>query len=170
MIIPAPQAQSPTPTHTPALGSSKPREAERGSCWRPILSDELPYLTALGMELKRLRKAAGLTQPGLAEAALISTSYLERLEAGTRRTRPATLARIVSALRETAPELAPDDLLDSLVATAGPALGRDPSSREADQRRYERRRKRREAQRRRERREQLQGLVTQALDVTRRLA
>ncbi len=119
---------------------------DRAHTWRPILPAEIPYLEALGAGLKSLRKKAGLTQAQLAEAALMSACSVKRIEAGTRRTRTSTLTRIVNALNAESKGVAD---LAALVATAGPALGREAVNTMAHERKHERRR-RRQANRRKQ--------------------
>jgi transcriptional regulator with XRE-family HTH domain len=79
-----------------------------------------------------------VTQGELAKAAQLSTSTIQRIEAGTRRTRRSTLHRIAEALGD--PKLA-----SVLADLAGPALAPESPYAERIARRRERRHRRREA-------------------------
>jgi transcriptional regulator with XRE-family HTH domain len=134
-------------THTDKKARARSgRDAERRGCRRPIESDEVPYLVALGCRVRELRGRAELTQAKLADLAGLSVSTVGRIEAGARRTRRSTLGRIVAAVARADPSLGePEPLVDSLAGLGGPALA--PESVFADRiaRRRERRaRKRRE--------------------------
>src|SRR6266576_3057441 len=94
---------------------------------------ERPALRALGRRVAELRRAAGLSQAGLARCAELHRATVWRIERGERRTRRSTLERIVAALGE------PAEVVDDLVAAAGDALA--PESQHAD--RVDRRRARR---------------------------
>jgi transcriptional regulator with XRE-family HTH domain len=122
------------------------RDAERRGCRRPIDSDEVPYLVALGCRVRELRARAELTQAKLAELAKLSVSTVGRIEAGARRTRRSTLGRIAAVVAPRAdPSLGESEpLADSLAGLGGPALA--PESAFAD--RIARRRERRARKRR----------------------
>jgi transcriptional regulator with XRE-family HTH domain len=108
------------------------RTAQRAESRRPIDDGEVDRLEALGSRLADLRRSAGLSQARLATRGELAPSTIERLEAGTRRTRRSTLERIARAL-----EL--PDAAGELVDLAGPTLA--PESAYAD--RIARRRERR---------------------------
>ena len=93
------------------------RTAQRAESRRPIDDGEVERLEALGSRLADLRRSAGLSQVRLATRAELAPSTIERLEAGTRRTRRSTLGRIARAL-----EL--PDAAGELVDLAGPAWTR----------------------------------------------
>lgn len=112
----------------------------RASGLRPLQAEEIPYLEALGAELRRLRNAAGLTQAVLAHGGAISAEYLRKLEHGVRRTRLTTLRRLATVLGD-GDERAADSITDHLAALAGPTLA--PSNRFSNRR--EQNRARREA-------------------------
>ena len=88
----------------------------RLDCGRPIRDHEIHDLQAMGFRLRSARSARGLSQRELAEAASLSRSSIERIEAGARRTRRSTLQRIVAALGEE------EALIDELAALAGHSL------------------------------------------------
>jgi transcriptional regulator with XRE-family HTH domain len=100
--------------------------------WHPIEDAEIPYLEALGLSLQRARCSRAMTQGELATAAQLSTSTIQRIEAGTRRTRRSTLRRIAEALGD--PQLA-----SALARLAGPALAPESPYAERITRRRERR-------------------------------
>jgi transcriptional regulator with XRE-family HTH domain len=123
-----------------AATSARGKEGLRASARRPIGPDEVPFLEALGAELRALREAAHLSRPALAWAAEISPTHLRYLEEGVRRTRRSTLGRVAAVLAESAPVAASaNDLADYLASLAGPALA--PESDYAE--RVHRRRRRR---------------------------
>ena len=120
-------------------------EAERGRCRRPIATDEVPGLEALGGELRRLRwTVARLSRPALARRAEVSVRTLERIEQAIRRTRRSTLERIAAGLVEVCPRLGPSPALAAhLAELAGRGLAAESVYRE----RVEKRRRRRYARR-----------------------
>jgi transcriptional regulator with XRE-family HTH domain len=119
------------------------RRLGTGGCRRPLEPSETPYLLALGIRLRELRRDSGLTQAQLAEAAELSCRHIERLEAGNRRTRRSTLARIAAALG--------DPLLGNQLADlAGPALAPESGFAERIARRRARRARKRARERERE--------------------
>lgn len=90
---------------------------------RPLRSEEEPHLRALGAELRRLRKQAGVSARTLSAVAYITARQVERIEQGARRTRRSTLDRLVAALLSACPDLGGrDELVERLCALAGPAL------------------------------------------------
>jgi transcriptional regulator with XRE-family HTH domain len=91
------------------------KQHTRAGSRRPIRPDEIAHLEALGGRLRDARCRRGLTQATLAEAAELSESAIQRIEAGTRRTRRTTLARISLAIGDPA-------LSEELAALAGAAL------------------------------------------------
>lgn len=99
-------------------------EAERARCRRPIASEEVAGLRALGDEIRRLRgQVARVARPRLAVRSEVSIRQLEQIEQAIRRTRRSTLARIAGALVELEPSIGTaDELVARLVALAGPAL------------------------------------------------
>ncbi|WP_404387831.1 helix-turn-helix domain-containing protein [Humibacillus xanthopallidus] len=111
-------------------------------CRRPIQEWEVPYLKALGQELRALRLEAGITQEALAVSTGLSSRSLRRLERGERRTRYTTLARLsVRLSHSSSPERA-RDLLDRLLTIAGPALAPESQYAERLDMRRERRARR----------------------------
>jgi transcriptional regulator with XRE-family HTH domain len=92
-------------------------------CWRPLEPAELLYLRALGARLAELRKRAGLSQVALARRAGIGRRHLQRLEAGSRRTRRSTLLRIAGVLDPGRAAV----IADELVNVAGPGLAPEPA-------------------------------------------
>ncbi|HET6873452.1 MAG TPA: helix-turn-helix domain-containing protein [Acidimicrobiales bacterium] len=137
------QELAPTPRDS-TDDSDEPTSADSGpsiaACRRPISPAEYAYLVTSGAELRRLREAAGMSRRSLANAGQLGERSLQRIEAGQRRTRRSTLARLVAAIVTASPGLGdPENLLDHLCAAAGPALA--PESAYAD--RVDRRRARR---------------------------
>lgn len=116
-------------------------DAARAAARRPIGPAEVPHLEALGRRLSELRRAAGLSRAALARAAELSSPTVGRLEAGTRRTRASTLARLAGALA--GPDEAPA-LVAELAALAGPALAPESDFAERVDRRRARRARRAE--------------------------
>ncbi|MCU1692983.1 MAG: hypothetical protein JWM64_2074 [Frankiales bacterium] len=96
---------------------------------RPLQPEELPHLQALGATLRHARVLAVVTQEQLAQGAALSVRFLQRLEAGQRRTRASTLGRIAYFLALFL-DVDHDDLVDLLVDAAGPALA--PESEHGD--------------------------------------
>lgn len=110
-----------------------------------IGEDEIPYLKALGGELKRLRQESGLTWLQFGYGSLVSRAHLLSMSRGVVRTRRSTLERIASAAVEANPELGPvGEVVEWLCAVAGPALASESSFPERTGRRLERRRRNRE--------------------------
>jgi transcriptional regulator with XRE-family HTH domain len=132
-------------------------EARRRSGRRPITADEVPYLEAVGAELRRLRELARMSRRMLASASLVSASHLVAIEHGTRRTRRSTLCAITLALAD-GDEATAEANTAKLVALAGPTLA--PSNRFSD---------RREANRPR-RQARIDRLAATALPVAEKLA
>lgn len=98
---------------------------------RPLRPEELPYLQALGAELRRMRAEAGVTAGYVGAVAYITPRQVQRIEQGARRTRRSTLDRIVTVLLLAAPDLGSrDSLVEHLCSLAGPALA--PESPHAD--------------------------------------
>lgn len=95
------------------------REYFRASSFAPIKDDEVPYLEALGSELRRRREGQGLNRPQLARWIGYSAEYVRCLEEGTRRPRRSTLARLAHCLGAD---------LEDLVALCGPALAAESLS------------------------------------------
>jgi transcriptional regulator with XRE-family HTH domain len=90
---------------------------------RPIEWHEVQHLHRMGDQLTALRRTAGLSQRRLADLAGLHRVSVARIEAGQRRTRRSTLARIAMALTATCPELgSPGALVDELARLAGRAL------------------------------------------------
>lgn len=90
-----------------------------GGPWRPLADDERVAAVALGHVLRQLRVDAGLSVRALGEAAQLGRRQVQRLEAGQRRTRASTLARLARALTSPPADVA---LAVWLVRAAGPAL------------------------------------------------
>jgi transcriptional regulator with XRE-family HTH domain len=90
---------------------------------RPLRPEEEPHLRALGTELRRLRVQAGVSTRHLSTVGYITVRQVERVEQGARRTRRSTLDRLVAVLLLACPDLGErDELVQRLVALAGPAL------------------------------------------------
>ena len=100
------------------------RERSASSNYRPIEPDEVPYLVALGCRLRVLRVERRMHQAEVSRAAGLGKATVSHIEQGERRTRPATLRKICTALGFEGEEL--DQMVDELVTIAGPALGRPP--------------------------------------------
>jgi transcriptional regulator with XRE-family HTH domain len=132
------------------------KQHTRAGSRRPIEAAEITHLEALGARLAAGRRSRRLSQSALAADAELSVSTVQRIEAGTRRTRRTTLERIAAALGD--PELA-----DELPRLAGPALA--PESTYAEriarrrQRRHRRGRGRQEWAARREQRREVAGTL-----------
>ena len=76
-------------------------EAERARCRRPITTDEVAGLEALGPALRWYRwRVARLTRSDLAVRSEVSVRQIEQIERGIRRTRRSTLERLAAALWE----------------------------------------------------------------------
>lgn len=104
---------------------------------------EVPYLQALGDQLREWRRAAGLSRERLGWVAGISAVTIWRIETARQRTRPSTLARLTRTLTEAKPELGdPEALAARLVALAGPALAKESERRDRIERRRDRRARR----------------------------
>jgi transcriptional regulator with XRE-family HTH domain len=109
---------------------------------RPIEPHEREALEDLGTLIEFARRDAGLTQRQLALAAGFTLRHLQYLEAGQRRTRLSTLARVADFL-ELMLDTEPDALLDLFVDTAGDSLA--PESDYAAKVEYRRQRRARRA-------------------------
>ncbi|MBW3646811.1 MAG: helix-turn-helix domain-containing protein [Actinobacteria bacterium] len=128
---------------------------------RPILAREVPHLERLGRLLSTTRRALGLTQKEVALAAAMHWTHLQRIEAGTRRTRRSTLRRIAAVFVLEELRLGPvDDLLEDLVAAAGPALAEESVYAE----RVARRRRVREERAWNEHRQRRLGLLIESIE------
>jgi transcriptional regulator with XRE-family HTH domain len=90
-----------------------------GGPWRPLTDGERVAAVALGHVLRQLRVDAGLSARQLGEAAQLGRRQVQRLEAGQRRTRASTLARLARALTRPPADV---PLALWLVRAAGPAL------------------------------------------------
>jgi transcriptional regulator with XRE-family HTH domain len=134
------------------VGRVRHSESWDDDCRCPIEPMETPYLLALGSRLRELRRDRGLTQAQLANAADLSRRHVERLEAGNRRTRESTLARIAAALGD-------PSLENELVALAGPALAAESAFAERVARRRARRARKRERESGRERAAELREML-----------
>ena len=100
----------------------EPRAGVSANIRRPLRPEELPHLRALGAELRRSRVLAGVSTP-LSAVGYITVRQVERIEQGARRTRRSTLDWLVAVLLLPCPDLGGrDELVDRLVALAGPAL------------------------------------------------
>ena len=64
-----------------------------------------PVLRALGLRLRQLREARGLTQEHLGEKAELDQTYLSGVERGTRNPSLVVLSRVAKALKLTLSEL-----------------------------------------------------------------
>ena len=82
-----------------------------GKCWGDHM--ELDY-QAIGLRIRRLRKAQGLTQQSLAEFSGQEPSNISHIERGATKLSLPTLVNIANALQVTADEL----LCDSLPASS----------------------------------------------------
>jgi hypothetical protein len=107
-------------------------DAERARCRRPITSDEVVGLQALGDEIRRLRwNVARVHRPRLAIRAEVSVRQLEQIEQAIRRTRRSTLARIAGALVGLRADIgSAEELVERLAALAGPSLAPESEYRE----------------------------------------
>lgn len=90
--------------------------------YHPIEPDEVPYLVEMGFRLRALRVERRMHQAEVSRAAGLGKATVSHIERGERRTRPETLRKICTALGLEGEEL--DQMVDELVAIAGPALGR----------------------------------------------
>lgn len=110
---------------------------------RPITDDEIPYLEALGAELRQLRTDVGLQRARLASLAGVQPETIRWIEFGVRRTRRPMLERLVAATLTAGGDdldaVVAAEVVDHLCALAGPALA--PASQYQD--RVDRRRARR---------------------------
>lgn len=106
---------------------------------------EVEAASALGVRLRSLREAAGLSQAALGSLAELGERHLRRLEHGERRTRASTLARIAVAVTHARSSLGDAQTVSrELVGVAGVALACESAFRDrVDQRRTRRTRKRR---------------------------
>ena len=112
---------------------------------RPVEECETPHLLALGSALRSLRGHAGLSQAAVADLTGMNLRSISRIEAGQRRTRRSTLARILAALLNEDPNLGDiDHLLDGLIRRAGPALAAESAYQERIEARRARRERRKE--------------------------
>jgi len=101
------------------------RDRRRAACRRPIDPAEIPYLEALGDEIRRLRDRTGIPRRVLAEAAGSSTWLVMSIEHAIRRTRRSTLERLAWTLVDLNPGIEGGDgsaLAERLANLAGPAL------------------------------------------------
>lgn len=62
-------------------------------------------LSALGLNLRRLREGKGLTQEGLGERAELDPTYISGIERGVRNPSVLSLVRVAKALKVTVAEL-----------------------------------------------------------------
>lgn len=126
---------------------------DRAATRRPIGSEEVLALEALGREIRRLQNRCGLTQAQLGERSGFG-AYVSKLERGARRSRLSTLERLGAALVEAEPGIGPvEALVARLVALAGETLAAPTAYPDLDgsrKLRKERRARRRERQRVRE--------------------
>lgn len=107
----------------------------------PLREEEIPFVEALGREVRALRIAHGVRLVDLARLALLDKDSLYRIEHGLRRTRRSTLERIVSSLADVVPDEEVDVLgtVSHLVEVAGPALAAESQWQERMLRRARRR-------------------------------
>lgn len=98
---------------------TKGQDAVRASSFAPIRDEEIPFLEALGAELRRLREGQGLSRPMLGRWVGMSPDYLRWIEAGCRRPRRSTLARLAHVLGAD---------LEELVKLAGPCVAAESLS------------------------------------------
>jgi transcriptional regulator with XRE-family HTH domain len=134
------------------------RARARAQCRRPIVDEvEVSHLDALGAALRAIRRAAGVSQHDLAARAEVNRVTLWRYEVGVRRPRASTLVRIATALAGAAPWVDAQEVTDTLVGLAGPALAEESPFADRVERRRDRRTERRErdAERARRRMERL---------------
>jgi hypothetical protein len=54
---------------------------------RPLAADEVPFLTAMGQEVRRLRRCAGLSRFELGLGAVLTEAQVGYIERGASRTR-----------------------------------------------------------------------------------
>lgn len=94
-------------------------DTDRASGYCPIHEREAPFLEALGSRLRQEREGARLSRVDVAVFANLHPRSVERIEAGTRRTRRSTLVRITRAFAPGADAVA---LLGELERLAGPTL------------------------------------------------
>jgi hypothetical protein len=81
-------------------------ERDRAHGLHPITAAEVPTLEAMGRELRRLREAARLSRPQLAQASLLSARFIRQLEVGAARARLSSLAALAAALAPNDPDAA----------------------------------------------------------------
>lgn len=98
---------------------TKSQDAVRASSFAPIKPEEIPYLEAVGAEIRRLRDGQGLSRTVLGRWVGMSPRYLQWFEAGCRRPRRSTLARLAHVLGAD---------LEGLVKLAGPAMAPESKS------------------------------------------
>lgn len=112
---------------------------------RPIEPHEVPHMQRLGHALRTLREATGLSRHKLAWLAQVSDPQYSDIEAARKRTRRATLERIVGALADVDEDLDADAVLEDLVELAGPALAPPSQYQDRIDRRRERRTRKQDA-------------------------
>lgn len=88
--------------------------------WR-LTPAEVPYTRRLGQGIRFLRTDAGWSRHQLADAVCMASGSIANLELGRRRTRRSTLQEIAKSLG-VATDRDPTEVLEWLVALAGPAL------------------------------------------------
>lgn len=120
------------------------RDIERARGRRPIEPDELPFLLALGDELRRMREMMGLSRPALAWASGVSERTVLNIEHATRRTRHTTLHALAVGLADS-DDADADGITARFVELAGPTLA--PSNRFSDRREHNRSRRQARADR-----------------------
>lgn len=119
---------------------------EAGWTRRPITDHERIYLEALGREVMRLRRQAGLSRAELADAAGFGESSVARIERGTRRTTAVRLERMAAVLAPPFPGESVNRIAARLVEMAGPALAPPASAKALRAERHKERRQRRQRQ------------------------
>lgn len=88
----------------------------------PITPEEQPFLDALGRQVYLMRTEEGLSRAKLGAAAELGEWQIYAIEKGIRRTRRSTLTRLVAVLCDDLDDEEKLEVLEMLVADAGPAL------------------------------------------------
>ena len=97
-----------------------PQEAGKKTMAAPISNEEQTFITALGLRISTLRKAAGMTQAQVAQALNVSQQAVQAWEAGRRRIQISILPAVAALL-----SVSLEDLLGD--ATEKPPRRRGPA-------------------------------------------
>lgn len=110
---------------------------------RLLTDEEIPYLDALGAELRTVREALRLSRPELSRRTglLVSRHTIERIETGIRRTRASTLYLIAQALVDAAedPPMTAEELVEHFLSLGSIAVAPESQHYERVARRRQRR-------------------------------